>query len=172
MNHQITYYSRKEQRREQRDRAFGRGFAIGFVFACVLICAFLYGQSEVHAAKPHRTAAPPHLDTWLAIAKCEQPKPRGWGKWGSVNWHQTHNYTFPGGGGMQTVLWTLHRRPHMKHAQTMDEASALEQVWAMYRFWVWAEKTYPGAGYTGWECSAKIGWTTSNPADAIKSAKT
>lgn len=118
--------------------------------------------------KADRTTPPPHLDTWLAIAKCEQPKPGGWGKWGSVDWHQTRNYSFPGGGGMQTVLWTLHRRPHMKHVATMDKANPLEQTWAMYRFWKWAESRYPGAGFTGWECSRIIGWTTSNPADAVR----
>lgn len=160
-----TYHKRRDQRRDQRDRSFGRGFACGFILACAIIAAFLIGQERAYG-KP-TSAPPPHLDTWLAIAKCEQPKPGGWGKWGSVNW--THNgpgVTFPGGGGMQTVLWQLHRRPHMKRVPTMDKASPLEQVWAMYRFWVWAERTYPGAGYTGWECSRIIGWTTSNPADA------
>ena len=161
-----TYHKRREQRQQLRDRSYGRGFAAGFIVACTFIAAFLYGESKVNAAQPHRTAPPPHLDTWLAIAKCEQPKPGGWGKWGSVNWTQTHNHTFPGGGGMQTVLWQLHRRPHMRNVATMDKASPLEQTWAMYRFWVWAERTYPGAGYTGWECSRVIGWTTSNPADA------
>lgn len=155
----VDYYKRREQ------RAWGRGFGCGFALTCVLLAAFIIGQERAYG-KP-TNAPPPHLDTWLTIAKCEQPKPGGWGKWGSVNW--THNgpgVTFPGGGGMQTILWQLHRRPHMRNVATMDKASPLEQVWAMYRFWVWAERTYPGAGYTGWECSRIIGWTTSNPADA------
>lgn len=154
----VNHYKRREQ------RAWGRGFLWGFLTPCIIIAAFLIGQERAYG-KPS-SAPPPHLDTWLAIAKCEQPKPGGWGRWGSVNWTQTHNHTFPGGGGMQTVLWQLHRRPHMKRVPTMDKASPLEQVWAMYRFWVWSERTYPGYGWTGWECSRVIGWTTSNPADA------
>lgn len=163
-----TYRERRRAYYEARnERSFGKGFLAGFSLAVLLIVASLYGASKVEAATESRKTPPPHLNTWLAIAKCEQPKPGGYGRWGSVNWHQTHNYTYPGGGGMTRILWTLHRRPHMKRVATMDQASPLEQVWAMYRFWRWAEQTYPGAGYTGWECSADIGWTTSNPADAV-----
>jgi hypothetical protein len=131
----------------------------------------LTGAHTASAARKPLSAPPPHLDAWLLIAKCEQPKPGGWGRWGSVHWHQTHNYTFPGGAGMQTVLWQKHRRAHMRRVSTMDKASPLEQVWAMYRFWRWAERTYPGYGYTGWECSAKLGWTTSDPADLARRAR-
>ena len=155
-----AYYKRREH------EAWGRGFIIGILFACALIAAFLIGQERAYGA--NRQALPPHVDTWLAIAKCEQPKPGGYGKWGSVHWHQTHNYSFPGGAGMQTVLWRAHRRPHMRHLATMDQASPIEQTWAMYRFWLWAERTYPGYGWTGWDCSKQIGWTTSNPADALR----
>jgi len=123
----------------------------------------------VDAQRKPLNAPPPHLDAWLAIAKCEQPKPGGWGKWGSVNWtHDGPGVTFPGGLGMQTVLWELHRRPHMRHVKRMSAAPPIEQVWAAYRFWVWAEKTYPGYGWTGWECSSDIGWRTSNPDDLAR----
>lgn len=162
-----THHTRRVDHYKRRsETSWGRGFLVGLIFGVLLAAAWF---SPVAHGAPNRSAAPPFVDTWLAIAACEQPKPGGWGRWGSVNW--THNgpgVTFPGGGGMQTVLWRAHRRPHMKHVATMDKASPLEQVWAMYRFWTWAERTYPGYGYTGWECSEDIGWTTGNPADAVR----
>lgn len=117
-------------------------------------------------AEPRSSKYPPKFGVYVRIAQCEQPaplsykKPNGrwparmrWGVW----WKQTHNYTFPGGGGMQTVLWRAHRRPKMRRVATMDKAPIHEQLWAMHRFYLWAEKTYPGYGYTGWDC-AKKGW--------------
>lgn len=159
--------SREMERSErEKHREFGKGFACGFALAVSTLIIGIIGADYANAST--RQELPPYADTWLAIAKCEQPKPNGWGKWGSVDWHQTRNYTYPGGGGMTRILWTLHKRPSQKRVDTMDQATAVEQLWAMYRFWKWAEQTYPGAGYTGWECSTTIGWSSSNPKDATK----
>lgn len=159
---------RREQVKTEKDkhREFAKGFYCGFALAVSALIIGFIGAGYANAAPTQKL--PPHADTWLAIAKCEQPKSGGWGKWGSVDWHQTRNYTYPGGAGMTRLLWKLHKRTSQKHVETMDQATPLEQIWAMYRFWKWAEKTYPGAGYTGWECSADIGWTSSNPEDAIR----
>jgi hypothetical protein len=124
--------------------------------AIVLALGVLVASSSARSTPA--PGAPPHLDTWLRIAKCEQPRPGGWGRWGGVDWHQTRNYTYPGGAGMTRTLWTAFRRSSQRNVETMDQATPLEQVWAMYRFYTWAERTYPGAGETGWECSADIGF--------------
>ena len=117
--------------------------------------------SEARVAK---TKYPPFTPTWIKIAQCEQP---GSG-WRGIAWHQRHNYSFPGGLGMTPLLWTQFRRQSQKSVRSMADASPVEQLWAAYRFWRWAERTYPGYGFTGWECSRIIGWTTSDPRDAVR----
>jgi hypothetical protein len=135
-----------------------------FFWALIIIALFVVSMCMPELAHPRANKYPPNYSVYVRIAQCEQPAPLKYQKkngrwpadmkWG-VWWKQTHNYTFPGGAGMQTVLWEAHRRPHMKHTSTMDKAPISEQLWAMHRFYLWAEKTYPGYGFTGWDCARK-----------------
>ena len=117
---------------------------------------------------------PPNFETWILIAKCEMPVkgvPRytagnGRSAWRGIAWNQTTNHTY-NGLGMTRQNWETFRRPSQKLVD-VHEASPLEQLWSAQRLWQWANKTYPGNGWTAWECSRKIGWTTSNPKDALR----
>lgn len=42
--------------------------------------------------------------------------------------------------------------------ERMSDATPMEQVHAAWRLYKWAEETYPGYGYTAWECSEMIGF--------------
>lgn len=129
-----------------------------------IIVLFLVAMCTPDLAYPKNKNYPPQYGVYVRIAQCEQPAPESarlangrwpadmrWGVW----WKQTHNESFLGGGGMQTYLWTQFRRPSMKRVETMDKAPIHEQLHSMHRLWVWAEKTYPGAGYTAWDCARK-----------------
>jgi hypothetical protein len=84
----------------------------------------------------------------IKIGQCEQP-----GKgWKGIAWHQSHNYTFPGGLGMTRPLWDAFKRKGQP--STMDKATPKEQLWAAHRFTVWVEKNY-GNPWVGWECYTK-----------------
>lgn len=129
-----------------------------------IIVLFLVAMCTPDLAYPKNKDYPPQYGVYVRIAQCEQPAPESarlangrwpadmrWGVW----WKQTHNYSFKGGGGMQTYLWTEFRRPSMKHVETMDKAPIHEQLHAMARLYRWAEAEYPGAGYTAWDCARK-----------------
>lgn len=130
---------------------------IVLIVGCVLLA--LGAPELAHPASKY----PPQYGVYVRIAQCEQPAPikyKQHGRWPAdmrwgVWWRQTHNWSFRGGGGMQTYLWTQFRRPLMKRVATMDRAPIHEQLYAMHRLYVWAEKTYPGAGYTAWDCAKK-----------------
>lgn len=188
MNSTEHYIRRAEHYRTSANRAFGRGFFVGFVSCAILVAAFIYGQRNAYGSeaptpilvaktRPAATTAmsnptlridmakrPPHWRTWVKIGRCEQPG-RGWL---GIAWHQTYNYGFPGGLGMTPLLWETFRRPSQRRVLSMASASPVEQLWAAERFWRWAERTYPGYGWTGWDCSRLIGWTTSDPRDAVR----
>ena len=194
MNHhhdqRVAYY------RERNTHAWSRGFCIGFVSACILIAAFMYGERNAYGnerpAPRHGITVmsrhlsivdisrqnhwPRHWRTWLRIGMCEQPK-RGisWHdvktdkqRIRSIAWHQTYNSSFPGGLGLTRLNWTDFRPRSARHIDLMSNATPIQQLWAAERLWQWAERTYPGAGFTAWECSRVIGWTTSDPADALR----
>jgi hypothetical protein len=57
---------------------------------------------------------------------------------------------------MTNVLWDIHKRKGQP--EDMHQATPIEQVWASWRFYKWADKTYPGYGHTGWVCSSMIGF--------------
>lgn len=107
-------------------------------------------------AKP-KSILPPHYETWLKICKQEQPSGKH-GKWASIAWRNTKNYSFLGGCGYTLLNWSTFKRSGQP--ATMDKATPLEQLWACERGWRWAERTYPGAGYTLWD--VRIGWTGFN----------
>jgi hypothetical protein len=107
---------------------------------------------------------------------CEQPK-RGisWhdvktdkDRIRSIAWHQTYNSSFLGGQGFTRLNWTDFRPHSARHIDLMSDATIMQQLWASERLWRWAERTYPGAGFTAWDCSRVIGWTTSDPTDALR----
>jgi hypothetical protein len=107
---------------------------------------------------------------------CEQPK-RGisWHdvktdkqRIQSIAWKQTYNHSFPGGLGFTRQNWDDFKPPSAKRIALMSDATIAQQLWAAERLWRWAERTYPGNGHTAWVCSFTIGWTTSDPDDAIR----
>lgn len=171
------------------------GFIIGMILALALMLASIYfvGSAEARSLPDqHARSAMPHerrsIDmtqirrvpfyrTWLRVGMCEQPKPGiSWldvrtdrQRVAAINWrHDGPGVTFPGGLGMTQTLWEQFRRSSQRRVARMSRASIVEQLWSAYRFWRWAERTYPGYGYTGWDCSRIIGWTTSNPNDALR----
>jgi hypothetical protein len=102
-----------------------------------------------------KTEYPPHYKTFIAIAKCEQPS-RGGGGWHGIAWHQEYNYSFKGGMGMTTQNWMDFKRKGQP--DNMAKATPVEQLWSAWRLYKWADKTYPGYGWTAWECSPKVGF--------------
>lgn len=180
MNHhdkRVAYY------RERNTHAWSRGFCIGFITACIIVALFLYGQREAYGStrpaprhgivamsnEPHGidTAGwPPHWRTWLRIGMCEQPK-RGisWmdvdtdvERFRSIAWHQTYNHSFAGGLGFTAQNWRDFRPHSARHIERMSDATPKQQLWAAERLYRWAERTYPGAGQTAWDCHRIIGW--------------
>lgn len=180
-----TYY------KERADRMFGRGFALGVIVTCVIVAAFVYGQREAygatrpaHAARAmshivagvDTTGFPPHWRTWLRIGMCEQPR-RGvsWHdvdtdreRLRSIAWTQTYNYSFAGGLGLTADNWRTFRPRSARHIESMHRATIAQQLWAAERLWRWAELKYPTNGHSAWECSYVIGWTSSDPQDALR----
>ena len=122
---------------------------------------FAYPREGLTPRTTKLDAPPKHwIRTALRIGACEQPKPYAAGKkrygFAAINWKQSHNYSFKGGLGMTNVLWDTFKRKGQP--EDMHQAKPMEQIWASWRFYQWAERTYPGAGYTGWECSHMIGF--------------
>ena len=174
-----------ERRKARENRIWDRGFIVGVFVAMICILIGLYSASLAQgASRPAPSshtatsaqAYPPHWRTWLRIGMCEQPK-RGvsWidvktdkERIRSIAWHQTYNYSFPGGVGFTRLNWTDFRPRSARHIALMSQATIAQQLWAAERLWRWAERTYPGAGFTAWDCSRVIGWTTSDPNDAIR----
>jgi hypothetical protein len=168
----------------RENRIWDRGFIVGVLVAVACILIGLYSASLAEgASRPAPRGAlasvevyPPHYRTWLRIGMCEQPK-RGisWidvktdkQRIRSIAWHQTYNYSFAGGMGFTRLNWTDFRPRSARNIELMSGASVAQQLWAAERLWRWAERTYPGAGFTAWDCSRVIGWTTSNPNDALR----
>ena len=177
---------READRRKAREaRIWDRGFIVGVIVALACILIGLYSASLAQGASrpaPHAAAStsaqayPPHWRTWLRIGMCEQPK-RGisWHdvktdkqRIRSIAWHQTYNSSFPGGLGFTRLNWTEFRPRSARNIDLMSDASIVQQLWAAEKLWRWAERTYPTNGHTAWECSYVIGWTTSDPADALR----
>lgn len=170
------HIKRAEHYRTERNRAWSRGFCIGFVTACVIVALFLYGQREAYGAtRPAPRAAhalnvkgwPPHASTWLKIAACEQPK-RGisWTdlktdqqRFHAIAWHQTYNYSFPGGLGFTRLNWTDFRPHSARHIALMSDATPAQQLWAAERIYQHFARQH-GTGYaaTVWDCHRIIGW--------------
>lgn len=127
---------------------------VAFVIATSL---FLLGALLPELAEPRARTIPPQywIDTALRIGACEQPSGRP-GKWAGINWKNERNYSFQGGLGMTNLLWDTFKR----HGQPdkMSSATPMEQIIASWRFYQWAERTYPGYGWTGWDCSRIIGF--------------
>ena len=177
---------READRRKAREaRIWDRGFIVGVIVALACILIGLYSASLAQGASrpaPHAAALtpfagyPPHFRTWLRIGMCEQPK-RGisWhdvktdkDRIRSIAWKQNYNHSFPGGLGFTRQNWTDFRPHSARHIDLMSDASVTQQLWAAERLWRWAERTYPTNGHTAWECSYTIGWTTGDPADALR----
>ena len=102
-----------------------------------------------------KTEYPPHYKTFIAIAKCEQPS-RGGGGWHGIAWKQEYNHSFKGGMGMTTQNWMDFKRKGQP--DNMAKATPVEQLWAAWRLYKWADKTYPGYGWTAWVCSPMVGF--------------
>ena len=177
---------READRRKAREaRIWDRGFIVGVIVALACILIGLYSASMAQGASrpaPHAASSspfagyPPHFRTWLRIGMCEQPK-RGisWHdvktdkqRLRSIAWKQNYNHSFPGGLGLTLANWDTFKPPSAKRIALMSDASIAQQLWAAERLWRWAERTYPTNGHTAWECSYTIGWTTGDPADALR----
>jgi len=174
-----------DRRKARENKIWDRGFIVGVLVAVACILIGLYSASLAEGAtRPApkaipATAAqsyPPHWRTWLRIGMCEQPK-RGisWHdvktdkqRIRSIAWKQTYNHSFPGGLGFTRQNWDDFKPPSAKRIALMSDATIAQQLWAAERLWRWAERTYPGNGHTAWVCSFTIGWTTSDPDDAIR----
>jgi len=124
------------------------------VIAKLLILLALF--APVHEKKAMSPKYPPHYMAFIKIAKCEQPSRDG-GGWHGIAWHQTYNYSFAGGMGMTKLNWLDFKTK--KDPTLMSEASPVQQLWAAYRLYMWAEKTYPGNGESAWDCSKLVGFT-------------
>jgi len=177
---------READRRKRREaRIWDRGFIVGVIVALACILIGLYSASLAQgASRPAPSVAksssaqayPPHWRTWLRIGMCEQPK-RGisWHdvktdkqRLRSIAWTQNYNHSFPGGLGLTRLNWDTFKPPSAKRIALMSDATIAQQLWAAERLWRWAERTYPTNGHTAWECSYTIGWTTGDPADALR----
>ncbi len=173
-----------DRRKAREARIWDRGFIVGVIVALACILVGLYSASLAQgASRPAPRYAlravevyPPHWRTWLRIGMCEQPK-RGisWHdvktdkqRIRSIAWHQTYNSSFPGGEGFTKLNWINFRPYSARYIDLMSNASIAQQLWGAERLWRWAEGTYPGAGFTAWDCSRVIGWTTSDPNDALR----
>ena len=177
---------REAERRKAREaKIWDRGFIVGVIVAVLCILIGLYSASLAQGATrpaPHVATSsafsgfPPHYRTWLRIGMCEQPK-RGisWHdvktdkqRIRSIAWRQTYNYSFAGGLGFTTQNWDDFKPYSARNIDRMSDASIAQQLWAAERLWRWAERTYPTNGHTAWDCSFTIGWTTSDPDDALR----
>ena len=174
-----------DRRKARENKIWDRGFIVGVLVAVACILIGLYSASLAEGAtRPAPTAIPataaqaypPHWRTWLRIGMCEQPK-RGisWhdvktdkDRLRSIAWKQTYNHSFPGGLGFTRQNWDDFKPPSAKRIVLMSDATIAQQLWAAERLWRWAERTYPTNGHTAWECSFTIGWTTGDPADALR----
>jgi len=174
-----------DRRKARENKIWDRGFIVGVLVAVACILIGLYSASLAEGAtRPAPTAIPatatqaypPHWRTWLRIGMCEQPK-RGisWHdvktdkqRIQSIAWRQNYNYSFPGGLGFTRQNWDNFKPPSAKRIALMSDATIAQQLWAAERLWRWAERTYPSNGHTAWVCSFTIGWTTSDPDDALR----
>jgi hypothetical protein len=182
---EIGIMRESDRRKARENKIWDRGFIVGVLVAVACILIGLYSASLAEGAtRPAPTAIPataaqsypPHWRTWLRIGMCEQPK-RGisWHdvktdkqRIRSIAWGQNYNYSFPGGLGFTRQNWDDFKPPSAKRIALMSDATIAQQLWAAERLWRWAERTYPGNGHTAWVCSFTIGWTTSDPDDAIR----
>ena len=177
---------REAERRKAREaKIWDRGFIVGVIVAVLCILIGLYSASLAQGATrpaPHVATSsafsgfPPHYRTWLRIGMCEQPK-RGisWHdvktdkqRIRSIAWKQNYNYSFAGGLGFTTQNWDDFKPYSARNIDRMSDANIAQQLWAAERLWRWAERTYPTNGHTAWDCSFTIGWTTSDPDDALR----
>jgi len=133
------------------------------VIACIIciILALFSPEFAMPSTRPspatrNDTLYPPHYKTFIAIAKCEQPSRNG-GGWHGIAWHQEYNWSFRGGMGMTGLNWSDFKRKGQP--DNMAKASPVEQLWAAWRLYKWANKTYPGNGYTAWLCSPLVGFS-------------
>ena len=177
----------RERNQANAKKAWNRGFTIGVLTGALIVAVFVVGQRDAYAAtrpapveaRRHVAASslPPHYRTWIRIGVCEQPK-RGTDlatvktdadRFKSIAWKQNYNWSFPGGMGMTRQNWTTFRLPRDKHIPLMSQASLVSQLWAAERLWSWANRKYPGNGWTAWPaCARGMGWTSTNPKDALK----
>ena len=140
-----------------------------------LLTLLLFGVLVTSATADAKSKQlPPHWRTWVAIGRCEMPvkgvpgytSGDGRSVWMGIAWNQTRNSTY-NGLGLTAQNWETFRRASQKSVD-VHEATPIEQLWSAERLWAWANSEYPGNGWTAWECSPMIGWTTSNPTDAIR----
>ena len=172
---------RVEYYRVEKNRSFSRGFFVGFVSCAIIVSAFIYGQREAYGAEhptpriveqakpesmPHmakRLGWPEHWRTWLRIGVCEQPRPgtdlylvrTDRDRYDAIYWENPGS-SFPGGLGFRPYTWLEFRPPSARHIDRMNLASPTQQLHAAERLYRWAEREFPGAGQTAWECHTRI----------------
>ena len=144
-------------------------FVLLVIVCSMMALASLTRASEhpTRAMRPSSTDWPPayFVRTAYRIGRCEQPSATRNGKWTTfqgIAWHQTHNYSFPGGLGYTQLLWTTFKRKGQP--RLMSSASPKEQVWAAWRGYKhFVRLLGQGGAATLWDCSHIIGFYGFNP---------
>ena len=114
-------------------------------------------------AMAHRLHWPKGWRTYLRIGVCEQPKPgtdlyfihNDMDRYRAIYWRNPGS-SFPGGLGFRPASWLMFRPPSARRIPRMNLATPTQQLWAAERLYRWAERTFPGAGQTAWECHTRI----------------
>lgn len=145
-------------------------------------------RHEHHKPRPgdpdHRPLLPPHWKAWILIGRCEMPvgavpgyergehvdpRAKGGNRWLGVAWNQDWSTKFRGGLGFTQLSWETFRPRSARHIKYMSRATPIQQLWSAEILWNWANRTYPGNGWTAWECAGNLGWRTTNPDDLVRS---
>jgi hypothetical protein len=105
-------------------------------------------------ARKAKAKLPKNWRFFVAIGRCEQPAPETrkrhgrWPKryaWG-IDWHQTRNYSYPGGLGVWAPLWSEKGIAGTKMAPSADRATPIQQM-------IQAQRIVDRYGKYAWGCT-------------------
>lgn len=156
------------------------------IIACCLLVASTASAQQLrspHQSHRSETQLPKHWKAWIIIGRCEMPagavpgyyernhvdpQARRRSVWHGIAWAQDWSTKFRGGLGFTQLSWEMFRPRSARHIKYMSQATPIQQLWAAEILWTWANKTYPGNGWTAWECAGNMGWRTSDPNDLVR----